>query len=136
MGKQEQQKEQNQKEGTEQSQKGYMSSLGKPRQPRTTQENKDGTLRYGHETNTWQCESCGENYSGQNARRARSHAAGHTRPEKKRLDEKEENIIHHYIHQIQDEVTIKTLRSYGSERRNGERQENTEGENSTSQNQK
>ena len=133
--KQEQQKERNQKEGTEQSQKGYMSSLWKPRQPRTTQENKDGALRYGHETNTWQCARCAKNYSGQNARSARIHAAAHTRAEKKRREEQEANIIQHYIHQNQDEVRIKTLRSYGSEHRNGEIQENTEGENSTSRNQ-
>ena len=52
-----------------------MSSLGKPRQPKETQENKDGTLRYEHETNTWQCTRCDKNYSIQNARSARSHSA-------------------------------------------------------------
>ena len=34
-----------QKEKNTQRHKGYMSSLGKPRQPRTTQENRDKTLR-------------------------------------------------------------------------------------------
>ena len=115
-----------------------MSSRGKPRQPRTTQENKDGTLRYEHETNTWQCARCGKNYSGQNARSAQSHAAAHTRAEKKQREEQEANIIQHYTHQNQDKVRIRTLGNYGSEHRgreSGESQKNDEETSSTSRSQ-
>merc|ERR1712112_755639 len=57
--------------------KGYMDSHGRPRQPRQTQENKAGTLRYEYETETWHCEKCGKQYSEQNARSAKSHATEH-----------------------------------------------------------
>ena len=66
---------------------GYMTSLGTPRQPKTTQENRTGTLRYEQETETWQCTKCDKNYTNQNARSARCHAAEHAKAEKNHQEE-------------------------------------------------
>ena len=61
---------------------GYTTSLGEPRQPKATQENKTGTLRYEQETETWHCAKCDKSYTSQNARSARTHAEEHTKTEK------------------------------------------------------
>ena len=144
-GKQEQQKEHDlaskklNEEGNKHKQNGYMSSRGKPRQPRTTHENKDGTLRYERETNTWKCTRCGKNYSGRNARSAQIHAEAHTRAEKQQREEQGGNIIHHYTHQNQGKVRIRTLGNYGSDHRcreSGESQKNDGETSSTSRSQK
>ena len=63
--------------------KGYMAAKGKPRKPRKTQENKAKTLRYEQETETWHCTKCPKTYSKHNAISAKSHAAVHTKEEKK-----------------------------------------------------
>ena len=57
--------------------KGYMNAHGKPRQPKETLENKAGTLRYEHETETWHCTKRDKKYPKQNARSAKSHANEH-----------------------------------------------------------
>ena len=62
-------------------QDGYMDSHGKPRQPKQTQENKAGTLRYEQEKETWRCVKRDKKYSKQNARSAKSHANEHTKAE-------------------------------------------------------
>ena len=76
--------------------KGYMHSHGKPRQPKETQQNKAGTLRYEQTTETWHCTKCDKKYSKQNARSAKSHANGHTRAEAKQKIEngKKPNTMH------------------------------------------
>ena len=70
--------------------KGYMAAKGKPTQPRKTQDNKAGTLRYEQETETWHCTKCPKTYSKHNAVRAKSHAAAHTKEEKKNGPAREE----------------------------------------------
>merc|ERR1712226_372593 len=65
------------------SRKGYMTTKGKPRQPRKTQENKAKTLRYEQETETWPCTKCPRTYSKRNAISAKVHASAHTKEEKK-----------------------------------------------------
>ena len=61
-----------------------MTTSGKPRQPRKTQENKTGTLRYEHETETWHCAKCPKVYSKHNAVSAKSHVAAHTKADKRK----------------------------------------------------
>ena len=61
-----------------------MTTSGKPRQPRKTQENKAGTLRYEHETETWHCAKCSKVYSKHNAVSAKSHVAAHTKADKRK----------------------------------------------------
>ena len=58
--------------------KGHMHSHVEPRQPKETQQNKTGTLRYEKETETWHWTKCDKNYPKQNARSAKSHAIAHT----------------------------------------------------------
>ena len=82
----------NNKEGGA-TQKGYMDSQGKPRQPRQTRDNKAGTLRYEQETETWHCKKCDKQYSKQNARSAKNHANAHTKQEAKQKKEYEQELI-------------------------------------------
>ena len=60
-----------------------MTAEGKPRRPGKTKENKTGTLRYEQETETWHCGKRPKEYSKRNAVSAKSHAAAHTKEEKK-----------------------------------------------------
>ena len=57
---------------------GYMAKPGRPRQPKRTQENKKGTLRYEVETETWNCTKCEKSCTKIDARRATMHVAAHT----------------------------------------------------------
>ena len=104
---------------------GFMTSLGKPRQPRTTQENKTGTLRYEQETETRHCAKCGKIYSRHNARSARNHEAEHTKAEKQQKA-KEEVLLHRLTQQNQDAIRLRTLRHYGQEHRGKEQPEQEE----------
>ena len=61
-----------------------MTTSGKPRQPRKTQENKAGTLRYEHETETWHCTKCPKIYSKHNAASAKIHVTAHTKADRKK----------------------------------------------------
>ena len=104
---------------------GYMASLGKPRQPKTTQENKTGTLRYEHETETWHCAKCDKSYTNQNARSARAQAAEHTKTEKSN-EKNRKNILQYNTQQNQDGIRLRTLRRYGRENRGKAHQINIE----------
>ena len=67
---------------------GYMMTSGKPRQPRKTQENKTGTLRYEHETETWHCAKCSKNTPNK-TQQARKITQQHTRRRKKETKKRE-----------------------------------------------
>ena len=60
---------------------GYMAKPGQPRQPKK-QENRKGTLRYGEETETWNCTKCEKSFTKIDARRATMHVASHTKAER------------------------------------------------------
>ena len=97
--------------------KGYMNSHGRPRQPRKTQENKAGTLRYEQETETWHCAKCAKQYSKQNARSAKSHAVEHMKKEAKITAAQEQALRRREAKQSQDEARLRTLQKYGLEYR-------------------
>ena len=85
----EQQQERNNTPGENVDKNGYMTSIGKPRQPKTTRENKKGTLRYEQETETWHCTKCDKSYTNHDATSARSHAAEHTKADKRKQSQTE-----------------------------------------------
>ena len=84
----EKQQERNNTPGGNVDENGYMGSIGKPRQPKTTQARKKGTLRYKQETETWRFTKCDKRYTIQNARSARIHASEHTKAEKKQKEQR------------------------------------------------
>ena len=116
----EQQQERNNTHGENVDKNGYMTSLGGQRQPKTTQGNKKGTLRYEQETETWHCAKCDKSYTNHNAKSARRHAAEHTKAEKKQLEQMGKNLLQHYTRRNRDDLRLRTMRSYGQERRGAE----------------
>ena len=84
-----------------------------PRQPKQTQENKAGTLRFEQETETWHCKKCAKQYSERNARSTKvtqmhTHkTGGQTKKEYKHALKRQQAQLN------QGEIRLRTLQHYG-----------------------
>ena len=68
-----------------------MIKPGQLRHPKEPRGDNEGTLRYEAETKTWNCTRCEQSIAEDEARRATTHAATHTKAEKTAGEERTTN---------------------------------------------